>query len=54
MNSCTVPLLAESKINGKLLLSSVSTLVETLELSLGFTMQIEEKVKQVAIQNKVV
>ena len=37
----------EAKINGKLLLTSMSKLVEKLELSLGFEMQLKEKVEQV-------
>ena len=41
----------EAKINGKQLLNNLSTLISRLDLSVGFQMEIEERVKQVPIKD---
>ena len=39
--------IVEAKINGKQVLNNISTMISRLDLSFGFQMEIEERVKQV-------
>lgn len=41
--------IVEAKINGKQVLNNISTMISRLDLSFGFQMEIEERVKQVRL-----